>query len=62
MGWKHATDGDYTRYQRLEADGVDLMMVSFDATQEALSAFEYVAPRYINTNEAPLLRRWVDPG
>ena len=62
MSWKQATDGDYLRYQELEADGVDLMMMSFDATQEALSAFEYVAPAYINTNEAPLLRRWVDSG
>ncbi|MBA3461206.1 MAG: hypothetical protein H0T46_14675 [Deltaproteobacteria bacterium] len=60
LEWKKASDGDRARFRRLADSGVDVMMWAFDVNQEALAAFEYVAPRYINTNEAPLLRLWVE--
>jgi len=58
LGWWEVRDGDYTRFQDAKADGVDLMMGGFDATEKALGSYEDVSPTYINTNEAPLVRRW----
>jgi hypothetical protein len=62
LEWKKACDGDRARFRRLEESGIDAMMWAFDVNEEALAAFEYVEPRYINTNEAPLLRLWVERG
>lgn len=60
LGWKEASDGDHERY-RMERDrGVDLMMWVHDANEEALAIFDYVEPAYINANEAPMLRRWIE--
>jgi len=61
VSYLEVRDGDYTTYQDLADQGVDLMMWQFDMTEDVLGAIEYLAPRYINTNEAPLVRRWVDP-
>jgi hypothetical protein len=59
LNWWEIRDGDYTRFQDLKADGVDMMMGGFDATEKALGSYEDVSPTYINTNEAPLVRRWI---
>jgi hypothetical protein len=60
LGWKEASDGDYARFRAQRDRGVDLMIWGFDATGEALAVFDYIEPTYINANEAPLLRRWIE--
>jgi len=60
MNWRWARDGDYMTYQSLQDIGLDLMVWMYDANEKALSTIEHLQPVYIDTNEAPLFRSWVN--
>lgn len=54
---------DYMTVQHREAYrslGIDLVQWSFVTTPEALDSIRRWEPRYVLTNEADLLRRWID--
>jgi hypothetical protein len=51
------TDATAEAYRSL---GVDLVLWMYSATAETFAAIERVQPDYVLTNEAPLLRRWLE--
>jgi hypothetical protein len=56
----HSTRFPDGQQQAYEALGVDLMLWMLDASLETFSAAETYHPAYVNTNEAELLRRWME--
>jgi len=56
----HSTRFPDGQQQAYEALDVDLMLWMLDATLETFYAAEIYHPEYVNTNEAELLRRWME--
>lgn len=47
--------------RELRVRGIDLILWMYDADPTVLDAIEDVRPRFVNTNEAGLLREWLGP-
>lgn len=60
LDYRHTRDGDVATYSRLHDEGVDVMVTAFELTESALAVIDYLAPPYINCNEAPIMRAWLD--
>lgn len=59
--WKQVHDGYAAEVRDLQARGIDVVMWMYDGGIEALDTIDHVRPRYVNTNEAMLLREWLGP-
>jgi hypothetical protein len=48
-------------FRELRSRGIDIMVWMFDADVGVLASLDVAEPRFVNTNEAALLREWLGP-